>query len=274
MKEPILFVDLSYFVFYRFFALVNWYRLSIEGNGDIDIAHLHEDEVFLKKLGRICGEHMSKLQQRVGLAGKGERVFLATDCSRSTIWRHELFDGYKGARDAQASKYNREVFAYIYNIVVPELVATRGYHVLSAESVEADDIIGVMKMRLRTRYPKLPIWILTNDRDYIQLCDEYTHITNLQDKMLIPEVSAYVDLQWKILKGDSSDNIPSVFPRMQKKKLQTYIDDPALLEAALEAAPDARTRYNRNKCLIDMSMIPPHILEKMDNLWEIILASS
>ena len=265
--DPVLFIDLSYFVFYRFFALVNWYRLSAPESAEpLDISTVHENEAFLEKFKRICAETIAKIHKQKGV--RADRVWLASDCSRGAIWRHTLFSGYKAQRDKNSRKFNNQIFTYMFDVVLPSILAKQPYHLVSVENAEADDIIGVLKMRIRQTYPELPVYILTNDRDYIQLCDEYTSIFNLQGKTLVPEVSSTVDLEWKVLLGDASDNIPGVFPRAQKKRLQGYIDDRELLARQLAADPAAAERYKRNRDLIDMASIPANILEKMDPVWE------
>jgi 5'-3' exonuclease len=269
--EPVLFIDLSYFVFYRFFALVNWYRLSSSSDdAALDISQVHEDPVFLEKFKRICGDTIAKIHKQKGV--RADRVWLASDCSRGAIWRHALFSGYKAKRDTASRKFNSQIFTYMFDDVLPSILAKHPYHLISVDNAEADDIIGVMKTRLRRENPELPVFILTNDKDYIQLHDEYTSIFNLQGKLLAPVVTSAVDLQWKVLTGDSSDNIPSVFPRAQKKRLQAYIDDPALLARHLSEDPHAAQRYERNRALIDMARIPADILEKMDPAWEVVRA--
>jgi len=265
--DPVLFVDVSYYVFYRFYALVSWYKLSQDR--EIVIDTLHTDITFLEKFKKLCKENLLKIIKQKGC--RPDQVLLAADCSRGTIWRMKLFSEYKANRDTTNRKFNSYMFTYMYNEIIPELIQQYKMRLITIDEAEADDIIAVLKSRIRREFPELPIYIMTNDRDYIQLFDDYTQIFNLQGKQLIPTVSPEIDLQWKILLGDPSDNIPSVFYKVTKKKLQLYIDDPQLLHRELDINRVACDRYNRNKSLIDMKQIPTYISEKMDSTWTEVL---
>jgi 5'-3' exonuclease len=212
-------------------------------------------------------ESLAKVVKNKGI--RAEHVWLAVDCSRDEIWRHSLYNEYKTQRDKTTNhKFNSYIFTYTFDVILPEILAANSYNILSVECAEADDIIGVMKTWLRRDYPEMPVFILTNDRDYVQLCDEYTCIFNLQGKELSYEYSPEIDLHLKIISGDSSDNITSVFCRLTKKKIQSFIDEPETLRLALEADPAAAERYERNRNLIDMSRIPNYILQKMEKIWK------
>ena len=52
--------------------------------------------------------------------------------------------------------------------------------IFEVENAEGDDIIAVLKKKIRTKYEDIPIYIITNDHDYLQLFDNNTYIYNLQ----------------------------------------------------------------------------------------------
>jgi 5'-3' exonuclease len=68
------------------------------------------------------------------------------------------------------------------------------------------------------------------------------------------------DLQMKIIMGDSSDNIPSVFPKCGPKTAQKCIDDPAfLLKKMTEKPEEYQKQYELNQLLVDFSKIPQEL---------------
>ena len=67
-------------------------------------------------------------------------------------------------------------------------------------------------------------------------------------------------LQYKILIGDKSDNIPSVFKRCGKKTAMKLIANPSKLQELLDkGGEDAHTAYDRNKRLIDNRCVPEEL---------------
>jgi 5'-3' exonuclease len=252
--EPVLFLDLSYYVFYRYYALVNWFKLS-QKDTPFSAEDLPTNELFLTKFAKMFHENLTKLSKKYSVPM--ERVYLAAD-SRLPSWRKQLFPEYK------ANRCPRDYNSYIFDYTFQNLV--ENYQVMTAENVEADDIIGYLKMKLRVRYPNQKVFIVTGDHDYLQLVDENTQVfdlkgTNLGEKKSAG--SAQIDLCLKVLLGDSSDNIPGVKVGSKKKAL-TLAQDPEALEATLKKDPELRRNYERNLDLVDMSRLPPKIIEKID----------
>ena len=71
----------------------------------------------------------------------------------------------------------------------------------------------------------------------------------------------------KIITGDKSDNIPSVFPKCGIKTAEKYYNDKELFEKKLETTPNAKELYERNRMIIDFNYIPK---EYVNNVNEII----
>ena len=91
---------------------------------------------------------------------------------------------------------------------------------IKIEEAEADDIIAIIKKKIREIQPNRNIVIVTGDFDYLQLADQYTSIIDLKGK-LITEKSLgdpKLDLLSKIISGDNSDYIPSIFNKLQWSK--------------------------------------------------------
>jgi 5'-3' exonuclease len=67
------------------------------------------------------------------------------------------------------------------------------------------------------------------------------------------------DLFCKIVAGDKSDNISSVFPRCGLKTAAKYYDNRAEFTRKLESVEGAKERYLRNQTLIDFAYIPEEL---------------
>ena len=67
--------------------------------------------------------------------------------------------------------------------------------------------------------------------------------------------NAQKDLLYKIIIGDKSDNIPSVFPKCGPKKTLGYVNDIDLFEKDL-LEKDGYEQYKLNRRLIDFTQIP------------------
>jgi 5'-3' exonuclease len=102
--------------------------------------------------------------------------------------------------------------------------------ILKHPKFEADDCIAISVKHLVKRYPDCTIYIITSDKDYLQLNSHNVNIYNLAFKNIAENKSstgnAAADLEIKIIMGDTSDNIPSVFPKCGPKTAQKCIEDP------------------------------------------------
>lgn len=266
MKNPILFIDMSYYIFYRFYALRNWYKRSQET--ELDIENVMNNEIFIKKYHKLFIENIKKIQKKHNL--KNALIILAKDCRRYDIWRNKYYSEYKQNRDEKNKTFNSDIFIYTYNKIVPELKELN-MKILESENAEGDDIIATLKKKFRKKYEDLPIYIITNDHDYLQLFDKNTFIYNLQGLDLRTKSKGEnIDLHLKILQGDISDNISSIFKKkMSVNKILEMINDNEKLNKYLDNNKESRQLYNRNKLLIDFDMIPENIIMNINSLIDI-----
>ena len=90
MTNHHIFIDGSYYVFFRLFALANWWKLSHPDETSNDF-HLNDEfinhfrEIFVIKLREIPKKLKISLQ-------KNETVhfYIGKDCSQETIWRKKF----------------------------------------------------------------------------------------------------------------------------------------------------------------------------------------
>lgn len=266
MENPILFIDMSYYIFYRFYALRNWYKRSQET--ELDVENVMKNELFIKKYHKLFIENIKKIQKKHHL--ENALIIFAKDCRRYNIWRNKYYAEYKQNRDDKKKTFNPEIFIYTYDQIVPQLTELN-IKTLEAENAEGDDIIATLKKKFRKKYEELPIYIITNDHDYLQLFDNNTYIYNLQGLNLRTKSRGEeIDLKLKILQGDTSDNITSIFhKKMSLTRILEMINDNEKLNKYLEDNEESQKLYDRNRLLIDFDMIPENIRININSLIEI-----
>ena len=124
---------------------------------------------------------------------------------------------------------------------------------------EADDTIANL---VRTSSTAVPWIIVSSDTDFIQLLQEYSHISLYnpvkKDFVKCPD-HPYVT--WKALRGDPTDNIPGV-PGVGDKTAEKIASDPDLLVEFL-IDPDKAAIFQRNYDLITLRAWSDEELEQM-----------
>ncbi len=160
---------------------------------------------------------------------------------KAPTFRHEMYKEYKAGRRPMPEELAAQL------PVAKELFAALGYHILELEGYEADDILGTLAAWCDDA--DCDAYLLTGDRDALQLIDERVHIllaTNSEtidmDEARFMEKygvrsSQFVDV--KALMGDSSDNIPGV-PGIGEKTALKLIGEYGSLDGVYEALPTAK----------------------------------
>jgi 5'-3' exonuclease len=70
------------------------------------------------------------------------------------------------------------------------------------------------------------------------------------------------DLEIKIIMGDTSDNIPSVFPKCGPKTAQKCVEEPEFFKKKMADNPEYYRQYELNKKLINFDNIPENLVEE------------
>ena len=110
MPEFIL-VDGSYFCFFRYHALLTWWKNAHKDDplGDIPI----ENEIFVDKFKKICKQKLHEISKKVGM--KNATLIIGKDCHRCDIWRNDIYDKYKATRDTEDVFLGGPFFKLAYN---------------------------------------------------------------------------------------------------------------------------------------------------------------
>ncbi|HJW84187.1 MAG TPA: DNA polymerase I, partial [Anaerolineae bacterium] len=182
--------------------------------------------------------------------------YIAVAFDKGRTFRDDKYADYKGTRD----KMPDELTPQIDRIV--QLVEAFDIPAITAEGYEADDILGTLARRAAA--DGLDVLIVTGDTDAFQLIDKRVRVltsgraysdTTVYDEAAIKERYGLKPIQlidFKALKGDTSDNVPGVKGIGEKTAtdlLRKYSSvegiyrrlgkvEPARAKSALEAGQD------------------------------------
>ena len=185
-------------------------------------------------------------------------------CLDSKTWRKEYYETnkvkfpelvnetYKGRRvkdDTLPWEYIQETI----NIIGTALKLASDFYVVTAIGAEADDIIAILTKKFKSQEE---IFILSPDKDFIQLQDTNVHIFDPLKNAYKPEQDINYFMKLHLMIGDKSDNIPAIRPRLGEKTAAKIYKD---LDDLLLTDPIMKEKYDFNKNLIDFSMIPAYI---------------
>ena len=107
--------------------------------------------------------------------------------------------------------------------------------------------------------------IIANDMDYLQLAQPRLKLMNLQYKILTENKKwsgdPKQDLFCKIVMGDKSDDIASIFKKCGPKTALKYYENQDMFEEQLKKE-NAYNLFDKNKRLIDFNEIPPILVNQ------------
>lgn len=270
VKAPtFIFIDGSYFCFYRYHSLLTWWKNAYPEQSDV-LLDPYQNQQFVEKFKKTFVENVAKIPKSLKL-DKSERpiIIVGRDCKRENIWRNELFPNYKGTR-ANGSE-DGFMGGPFFKMAYDEKLFIQGgaRSILKHPKLEADDCIAITVKHLLNKYPACNIYIITSDKDYLQLAQERVHLYNLAFKDLTEQKSctgdANCDLFCKIVTGDVSDNIPSVFPKCGPKTALKYFENRDLFEKKLLESNAFQTQYELNRKIIDFNYIPEELVNEFMN---------
>jgi len=166
------------------------------------------------------------------------------------VQRYELLPEYKATRKVSEDdpKYAELQRFFKQKDQIVELLSTRfPVSVLRHSTSECDDTIYNLISRSSTAVP----WtVVSNDTDFIQLIQEYSHIKvwNPIKKEYLKAPDDYDYVTWKSLRGDGSDNIPGI-QGVGDKTASDLASDPNKLSEFLRIEAHA-SQFQRNYELI------------------------
>jgi DNA polymerase-1 len=189
-------------------------------------------------------------------------AFVACWDTKAPTFRHEAYEAYKAQREKQPD----ELYAQIP--LIQRALTLLGVESFSLDGFEADDLLGTIAVSAAK--DGWDVTIVTGDRDALQLIGKHISVltfkkgvseTLLYDEKMLYEVFGLTPeqfLEYKVLRGDPSDNIPGVKGIGEKGAtdlLQTY----GSIEGMMQAAHDASSKLSaslRQKLLAAESELP------------------
>lgn len=291
-NKTTIFIDASYYIFYRFHALVQWWRLAKK---DTPLGIPSENQEFINKFKNVFIDKCKEIPKK--LKCNNANIIVAMDCPRANIWRNKLFSlfeqcnnfseenlikqlnnldtikvktvniseatTYKGGRKQDPIINAGPFFKLVYkeNLFQQAGITT----ILSHPELEADDCIA-LALRYYTSSNNYSSTsqkyiIIANDHDYLQLVTPTISLINLKYKVISCE-NPDAELFIKCVAGDKSDNIKGIFKRCGKKTAFRYygLNGKKQFHQQLQKESGSIQRFLINQRIIDFKWIPERLV--------------
>ncbi|MEZ4517760.1 MAG: hypothetical protein R3C44_13360 [Chloroflexota bacterium] len=148
------------------------------------------------------------------ILGDDPPEYLAVTFDLGATFRDDIFADYKGTREKMPDELRLQIDR------IKEIVTALNIPIFELEGYEADDLLGTIARQMNGEH--VPVYIITGDRDLLQLVDDNTRVELPSRKVSQPAdvydtagVMAYLGVRpdqvvdYKALVGDTSDNIPA-----------------------------------------------------------------
>jgi 5'-3' exonuclease len=261
-----IFIDGSYYNFYRYHSLLTWWKNAFPEDSEC-LLDPYKNPLFLEKFKKTFVKNIKDLQKNLKINKSIEPIIVVgKDCKRQDIWRTKMFPEYKGTR-ANGSEDGFMGGPFFKMVYEEKLFLDAGAScILKHPHLEADDCIAISVKHILSKYPDSTVYIITSDKDYLQLAEPRIHLYNLAFKKLTDQKSSTndpkCDLFCKIVMGDPSDNIAAVFPKCGPKTALKYFNDNQLFQTKLNSSPEFQKKYQLNSTLVDFNNIPQELVDE------------
>jgi len=177
-----------------------------------------------------------------------DRLVIVFD-SKAPSFREEISKAYKAQRPPMPDNLSTQI------PYVKKVIEAMGIPILEMEGFEADDIIGTIVSGLRG-YDDLETYIVTSDKDMVQLLSEKVFIYDSMKNQLIGMkeaeekfgVKPSLMVDYLALCGDTSDNIPGV-PGIGDKTARELINSIGSVDAIYENIQEVKKPSVREKLM-------------------------
>ena len=160
MNPTFIFVDGSYYCFYRYFALLQWWKNAYP---DEPLDDPYQNEKFVEKFRKTFVDNLEQIPKKLKIHKEHVKPILIVgkDCKREHIWRNDIFNHYKANRvnGPEDGFMGGPFFKMAYE---EELFQKGGAKaILKHPRLEADDCIALSVKYLTKKYPQCRIFIIT-----------------------------------------------------------------------------------------------------------------
>jgi 5'-3' exonuclease len=269
-KNNIVLIDSSYYVFHRYFATYRWFSFQ---NIDVAVDDIVNNEIFITAFYKHINNDIKKICKKWNT--NKDNIVFCVDCQRTDIWRNDIYDTYKATR-IQKTNFNKKIFS-----IFSDYANSLGFKYISQNRLEGDDVIYLTQKMAKTALASktaiapaddIKVIIITNDNDFLQLVDTQTLVYNMQFKELMKRGfnNPKVDLLFKAIYGDKSDNISKIGSGITKEKalMLSNMTDEDREKYIKDCGYEDKFRLNMK--LISFENIPKEYTEIFNNNTKII----
>jgi DNA polymerase I len=179
-----------------------------------------------------------------------DRIAVCFDLGRPA-YRHDVYDGYKANRRTTPDDFSSQM------PLVREVLASLRIPVVEVAGYEADDLIATLVKEARQE--RLPVLVVTGDRDNLQLIDDEAEVRVMMTRRGITDTAVYDEaavqerygvppgryIDVAALRGDPSDNLPGV-PGVGDKTATKLVQAYGTAEEAVAHADEQRGKLKEN----------------------------
>ncbi len=179
-----------------------------------------------------------------------DRIAVCFDLGRPA-YRHDVYDGYKANRRTTPDDFSSQM------PLVREVLASLRIPVVEVAGYEADDLIATLVKEARQE--RLPVLVVTGDRDNLQLIDDEAEVRVMMTRRGITDTAVYDEaavqerygvppgryIDVAALRGDPSDNLPGV-PGVGDKTATKLVQAYGTAEEVVAHADEQRGKLKEN----------------------------
>jgi len=254
LNPTFLFIDGSYYCYHRFYSLMRWWKTT---HSEVSLDEPFQNTEFVEKFQKTFIANIKNISKKLNIHKYNPIIVVGKDCKRENIWRNELLPTYKANRENPQFK-GGPFFKLAYENDYFQQGGAKV--VLKHPKLEGDDCIAITVKYLLQKHPKCNIYIITSDRDYLQLVRNNVNIYDLSFKPLRTDGNPENDLEIKIIMGDKSDNIPPVFLKCGEKTAKKCMENADLFQEKITNIHEHNMNYELNTKLIDFDYIPQELV--------------
>jgi DNA polymerase-1 len=174
---------------------------------------------------------------------KPDAVAIAFDGPRGELARTKLYAEYKSTRQKMPDEMRVQLAD------IREATAGFGLFLVESETHEADDVIATLAVAGRDA--GMEVFIVTGDKDFLQIVDDRVKLWNLRSSTSKPEIvdAAAAEAKWGVppsamidllaLMGDTSDNVPGV-PKVGEKTAVELLKQFGSLDGVYARLPEVK----------------------------------
>ncbi len=227
------------------------------------------DKIYQDVLSTVIFKYFNIIEHNEGHT----EVLYAKDAHK--VWRRSrIFNEYKAQRvkNRNSGKVDFKILYKVFDKVwdtISDLLPARFIH---TENAEADDVITRTIKKEYDEYDKFQV--ISTDGDFVQLLkNDKVELYNPSKFEFVTVDNPNYELFVKIMKGDRSDWIPSIYSHsrderqkpVKTKDLIEWFNNPGDFSKYMkEQSKDVKKYFIRNKKLVDLELIPDDINDEID----------